>query len=114
MINYQPTLSAKECFNYINEMHLDGHEQAEFQDPEWVYEIGTYHLTWINLSDERLKLCKGCHGTLGYEALDTPLPPIVIGNNGFIIDGMHRYSAALAGGKTIILAYVPEWLVESQ
>jgi ParB-like chromosome segregation protein Spo0J len=41
-----------------------------------------------------------------YSKLETTIPPIVIGSNGYIIDGTHRAGAAKQKGDTTIKAFV--------
>jgi hypothetical protein len=42
-----------------------------------------------------------------YAVLNTPVPPIVVGLNGAIIDGFHRVGAGLLRGDLAIPAYFP-------
>ncbi|MFS1427519.1 hypothetical protein LMH73_010215 [Vibrio splendidus] len=106
-LDYNPSVSSLEALDFINELHQDGHEGCAFGDPEWVCEVDVYHLVWMPIAEASIKWCKGQHGHLGYHLLDENMPPIVIGGNGFIVDGMHRYAAALESNQEFILAYVP-------
>ena len=110
-VSFSKSISSKNAITYINELHSEGWNEENFEDPEWVQAVDAYYLTWMPLSNTEIKWCKGQHGDLGYHLQSDQMPPIVIGDNGFIIDGMHRYSATLKANREYILAYVPEHFI---
>lgn len=110
-VSYKQTISSSDALNLINDLHNYGWQGQSFDDPEWVAEVDTYHLVWMPVGATEIKWCKGQHGHLNYHLMGNDMPPIVIGDNGFIIDGMHRYAATLEAGREYILAYVSERFV---
>lgn len=108
IIDYPPVLSSNEVFDYVNELHETGYDARPFEDPDWIAQSDEYILVWLPLAESAIHWNKGIHGDMGYHLLESPMPPIVIGNNLFIIDGMHRYTAAAHGEHSHILAYLPK------
>jgi len=91
-------------YDYINDMHESGWEERKFDDAEWVLSHEYFLLKDVDLDDPTIKWNFGQHPPVvnNYSKLDTEIPPIVIGSNGYIIDGTHRAGAAkLKGDKTI-------------
>ena len=95
-------------YDYINKMHKTGWEKRKFDDAEWVLNHEYFLLKDVDLDDPTIKWNFGQHPPVvsNYSKLDTEIPPIVIGSNGYIIDGTHRAGAAKLKGDKTIKAYV--------
>jgi len=97
-----------EIYDYVNEMHESGWESKSFEDKEWILSHDYFQLKDINLNDSSVKWNFGQHPPIvnKYSKLETEIPPIVIGSNGYIIDGTHRAGAAKLNGNQTIKAFV--------
>jgi len=89
-------------------MHKYGWENRKFDDVEWVLTHEYFLLKDVDLDDPNIKWDFGQHPpvVINYSKLDTEIPPIVIGSNGYIIDGTHRAGAAKMKGDKAIKAYI--------
>lgn len=96
-------ISPKFIYQYINKLHKNGWEKSSFKDPEWVNDHQYFVLIDLLLDDNRLK---NLNKAPIYVKETGEYPPIVIGANGYVIDGMHRVESAKKRGDTIIKAYI--------
>jgi len=90
-------------YDYLNNLHKNGWEQTEFEDWPWIKEHDYFELKTISLTDPNIRWNKKPEI---YSKLTTDYPPIVISYDGWIIDGMHRSSSAMARGDKFIKAYI--------
>jgi hypothetical protein len=107
--SYPAEMSPEETINYVDFLHEFGHGGGEpFEDPEWIREAEKYVLQTIPLDDPGVKWPKATHLPVAqeYAQRKTPLPPIIIAANGYVIDGFHRVEAARMRGDKTIQAYV--------
>jgi hypothetical protein len=106
--NFEKKYSPQFIYNYINRQHRKGWEKSKFDDEEWVMSHNYFLLQDIDLDDPTIKWNFGQHPpiVISYSKLKTESPPIVIGSNGYIIDGTHRVGAGKLKGEKTIKAYV--------
>lgn len=100
--------SPEEIYQYINKSHKSGWEKRGFDDDEWVFSHKYFILKDVNLNDPDIKWNFGQHLPVvkQYSKLETDIPAIVIGSNGYIIDGTHRAGAAKQKGNSTIKAFI--------
>lgn len=100
--------SPQNIFLYVNKLHQSGWEKRKFDDKEWILSHKYFILKDVNLNDSTIKWNFGQHPPIvaNYSKQTTELPPIVIGSNGYIIDGTHRAGAARLRGDKLIRAYI--------
>jgi len=102
----KPTVSGGELLEYIQDLHQAGWEGVPYQDREAILEYPQWVLVKARIQD----LKAGSHHppvATEYSKRKTNLPPIVVNDEGFILDGVHRYHAAKLRKQKMILAYVP-------
>lgn len=101
-------IKPESVFNYISKLHKSGWERSNYDDREWVLSHKYFVLKRIKLNDSSIKWSKGNHPPIyhKYAKLKTDFPPIVIGSNGYIMDGTHRVSAAKLRGDEEIDALI--------
>jgi uncharacterized protein (UPF0248 family) len=106
--NYGEKYDPQYVYDYINKMHKSGWEKRKFDDAEWVLNHKYFLLKDVNLDDPTIKWNFGQHPPVvsNYSKLETEIPPIVIGSNGYIIDGTHRAGGAKLKGDKTIKAFV--------
>jgi len=95
-------------YDYVSDMHMDGWEEKEFEDKEWIMSHDYFILTDVSLDDDSVKWNWGYHPPIvnKYAQMSTDIPPIVIASDGYIIDGTHRSGATKKRGESTISAYV--------
>lgn len=100
--------SPLEILEHINDLHEYGWEETNFEDKEWVFSHKYFILKDISLNDPNVKWNFGQHPPVvkQYAELSSELPPIVIGSNGYIMDGTHRSGAAKLKGLKTIKAFI--------
>ena len=106
-MNFPKTLSAREAVRQVNEDHLEGWEQAEFQDPERIMGCDEFTLRSIDVpAGLEYSAGVGHHPPVvaEYRSSKGPPPPPFFDMNGQVIDGKHRLEAN--AGRTIAV-YVP-------
>ncbi len=102
-LNNLVKISPSSVFSYINKLHKNGWEQRKYEDKEWVLSHEYFVEEEISLDDPRVKWTFK-HPL--YSDLSTDFPPIVVGSNGYIMDGTHRAGSAKERGDKTIRAYI--------
>lgn len=102
----EEVITADELWDLIQGLHETGWEEKPYEDEEAIFSSPTWTLIEAQLSDLR---AGSYHPPVvaGYARLKTEFPPIVVSDDGFVLDGVHRYYAARLRKDETILAYVP-------
>lgn len=98
------TFTPNFIYSYINTLHNEGWEQTDYEDWPWLREHSYFTLDEISLDDNRIKWPLNTPPIYAKETSE--YPPIVVSNDGYIMDGMHRAASANKRGDSTIKAYI--------
>lgn len=90
----------------VNRLHSGGYDASYFPRPGEISRYKQFELVFINPSDFLIPASELYQPVVDhYVKLQTDFPPIVLDENGKIIDGRQRLAAAKRRGETTISAY---------
>jgi hypothetical protein len=105
--NYDNRYTPKFIFDYINDSHESGWQGNSYEDEEWVNQFEYFLLEDVGVNTIEKPSPYHYPVAKKYAEMESELPPVVLDSDSrYLLDGFHRFHAALLRGDSTIKAYV--------